>query len=139
VTQFTIEAHPIGEVWGGLRTYADSEREDLYTALHNFVATGSDDPKAAVIFTDIIAVEETPVIIVYYFYDGVEAPTTGAFADFLTIPAELDVMSAQSYSQLLETNGLDASLLNARVSFRVSPHGPFLSTTLLVLVTSTCN
>jgi len=103
-----------------LRAYTDLQRTDLYAALHNFVPNGVDDPKAAIIFTDVIALADIPVILVFYCYDGDNAPTTGAFADFLNIPYLIDSTSTQKYSQLLSTNGEESSLLMARISFRVS-------------------
>lgn len=120
VTQFTIEAHPIQQVWGGLRVYTDDRRDALTTALHNFVPNGQNDPKAAVIFSDILAAGSTPVILVYYFYDGELPPSTGPLAEFLAIPALVDQTSTQAYSDLLESNGAEADLLLSRVSFRVS-------------------
>lgn len=120
VTQFTIETHPIGNIWGGLRIYTNASRDALTTALHNFVPNGADDPKAAVIFTDILAIGSTPIIIVYYFYDGPTVPTDSILAEFLSIPALADQTSTRSYSDLLQSNGAEAALLMSRVSFRVS-------------------
>ncbi|KAI1858845.1 uncharacterized protein JN550_012407 [Neoarthrinium moseri] len=128
VTQFTIEAHPIGEVWGGLRIYDDTQRETLYTALHNFVPNGAEDPKAAIIFTDVLAVGSIPVIIIYYFYDGSAPPTTGALAQFLEIPALVDQTFPRKYTDLLQSNGAPAALLMSRVSFRTCAPPPDMAT-----------
>lgn len=119
MTQFTVKAHAIGEVWGGIRAYSDLQRTELYAALHNFVPNGVDDPKAAIIFTDIIALADIPVIIVFYCYDGDTAPTSGPFADFLSISYLIDSTSTQAYSDILSTNGDESALLEARISFRV--------------------
>lgn len=127
VTQFTVEAHPIQQVWGGLRVYADAHRDDLYAALHNFVPTNADDPKAAVIFTDVLAIDAVPVIIVYYFYDGATPPTDdGPLAPFLAIPALVDATETRTYTDLLKSNGDPAALFLARFSFRTFtiPHIP---------------
>ncbi|KAH6646050.1 hypothetical protein BKA67DRAFT_541041 [Truncatella angustata] len=118
VTQFVIEAHPIQKVWGGLRIYTNASRDALTTALHNFVPSAEQDPKAAVIFTDILAVGSTPIIIVYYFYDGSTPPTDGILAEFLAVPALADQTSTRTYSDLLQSNGAEAALLMSRVSFR---------------------
>lgn len=119
VTQFTVEAHPIQQVWGGSRIYTNASRAALTSALHNFVANNQEDTKAAVIFSDVLAVGSIPVIIVFYFYDGATPPDSGPLAEFLEIPALLDQTSTRSYSDLLQSNGASASLLMSRVSFRV--------------------
>lgn len=95
------------------------------------------DPKSAIILTNLDAVGGITTIVMFYFYDGPTPPTTGAFADFLKIPSILDITKTQKYSELvgifhdrlgaqtnatqLKANGASADLLQARVSFRVSP------------------
>jgi hypothetical protein len=65
------------------------------------VPGGAEDPKSAIILTNIDAVGGITTIIIFYFYDGPTPPTTGPFADFLSIPSILDVTSTQSYAQLV--------------------------------------
>ncbi|EMR62515.1 putative fad dependent protein [Eutypa lata UCREL1] len=115
ITEFVVEAHPIGKVWGGFRFYTSLEEEAIYAALHDFVPGGAEDPKAAIILTSLIALGSTESFAIFYFYDGPEPPTSGPFAKFLDIPALLDVTYAQS-------NGAAAELLNSRVSFRHIDH-----------------
>lgn len=101
ITEFVVEAHPIGKVWGGFRFYTSLEEEAIYAALHDFVPGGAEDPKAAIILTSLIALGSTESFAIFYFYDGPEPPTSGPFAKFLDIPALLDVTYAQSYSSLV--------------------------------------
>ncbi|KAK8068497.1 hypothetical protein PG996_007609 [Apiospora saccharicola] len=118
VTEFTIEAHPISQVWGGLRLYDPSQKDALFAALHNFVPASSDDPKSAVIFTDLAITLNGTGNIVFYFHEGPDKPTSGPLKEFLDIPALFDLTKAQSYAQLLKSNG-DISAVNvARYSFR---------------------
>jgi len=126
VTQFTIKTHPIGKVWGGTRLYAENKADELYAALHEFVPANADDPKEAIIFTDVIAAGGLRIYLVFFFYDGPKPPTTGAFARFLEIDSTVSTTKTQSYAELLKTNGQSAELLNARVSFRTYtiPHIP---------------
>jgi hypothetical protein len=121
VTKFTVKVHPIGDVWGGSCVYDDSKKDALYAALHNFTAHGAEDPKAAIIFSDVIlgAIKTT---FMYYFYDGPERPATGPFADFMKISSVGCHPSKKKYSQLLRSNGELVGLLNARISFRVCFH-----------------
>lgn len=123
VTKFTVKVHPIGDVWGGSCVYDNSKKDALYAALHNFTAHGAEDPKAAIIFSDVIlgAIKTT---FMYYFYDGPERPATGPFADFMKISSVGCLPSKKKYSQLIRSNGELVGLLNARISFRVCSQYP---------------
>ncbi|KAK7946147.1 uncharacterized protein PG986_010468 [Apiospora aurea] len=118
ITQFTIEAHPIGQVWGGARIYDESKKDALYAALHSFVPGNADDPKAAVIFTDLATTLNGTAAIVFYFHEEPEKPTSGPLKPFLDIPPLVDLAETQSYAQLLKANGDLGSLSVARFSFR---------------------
>ncbi|KAK8074244.1 hypothetical protein PG994_005143 [Apiospora phragmitis] len=118
VTQFTIEAHPIGQVWGGARLYDASKKDALYAALHRFVPGNADDPKAAVIFTDLATTLNGTAALVFFFHDGPDKPTSGPLVPFLDIPPLIDLAKTQSYAQLLKANGDLSSAAVARYSFR---------------------
>ncbi|KAI1812837.1 FAD-binding domain-containing protein [Poronia punctata] len=118
VTRFKVRAHPIGKVWGGSRIYGPGQADVLFSALHNFTANGAQDPKAAIIHTNLVLAGGIKSHLIYYFYDGPEPPKTGPFADFLKIPALINLTSKQKYSSLLFTNGAAAELITGRVSFR---------------------
>ncbi|KAK8099451.1 6-hydroxy-d-nicotine oxidase [Apiospora kogelbergensis] len=118
VTQFTIEAHPIGQVWGGVRLYDESKKDKLYAALHNFVPNNADDPKSAVIFTDLAILQNGTAAVVFYFHEGPDKPTSGPLMPFLDVPPLIDITRTQSYPQLLKANGVFSSAAVARDSFR---------------------
>lgn len=119
VTKFTVNVHPIGDVWGGFCAYDPSQDDKLYAALHQYAGTGSAaDPKSAIIFTDLVAAAGVTSKIIYYFYDGPARPTSGPFADFFKIPGLACVPRRQKYSSLLRSNGEPVRLLNARNFFR---------------------
>jgi len=101
VTKYTVRTHPIGKVWGGLCAYADTQSDDLYAALHNFVADGARDPKAAIIFTDIVLTLGVRTKLIFSFYDGPTPPTSGPFADFFKIPAIECLPRTQKYTELV--------------------------------------
>jgi hypothetical protein len=104
VTQFTIKAYPIGDVWGGMRIYSGDQADDIYAALHAFIAENEDDQKAAVILTDITAVAGLKLFLIFYYYGDPEPPTTGAFAQFLDIDATLDITKTQTYAELVSSS-----------------------------------
>ncbi|KAH3911295.1 hypothetical protein HBH56_132870 [Parastagonospora nodorum] len=118
VTTFTVQTVPIGDIWGGSCVYALNQSEALYAALHNFVANGAQDPKAAVIFTDLLLLDGTSLKLLYYFYDGPTPPKSGPFADFFKIPNLTCLPRTQKYSELVRANGAPVALLQARCSFR---------------------
>jgi FAD/FMN-containing dehydrogenase len=101
VTKFTIKPHPIGEVYGGFCLYDSKQDDKLYAALHNFIANGAQDPKAAIIFSNIVALGGLKTNIIYTFYDGPSPPTTGPFADFLKISGIACVPKKRSYANLV--------------------------------------
>ena len=96
-----MEAHPIGQVWGGMRIYDAKYSDQIFQALHNFVPGGPEDPKAAIILTNVDAVGGLTTLLLFYFYDGPAAPTEGPFADFLKIPSILDTTKTQDYASLV--------------------------------------
>jgi FAD/FMN-containing dehydrogenase len=111
VTKFTVKPHPIGQVWGGFCVYTELQRDALYAALHNFVANGAQDPKAAVIFSDLVLVGGITSKLIYYFYDGPTRPTTGPFADFFNkIIDPACQPKAQKYSELVSLITQNATL-----------------------------
>ncbi|KAH8693404.1 hypothetical protein GQ44DRAFT_635186, partial [Phaeosphaeriaceae sp. PMI808] len=118
VTQFKMKAHPIGRVWGGFRLYSKTQRNVLFSTLHNFIVSGVKDPKAAIICSEILMIGGLAVILVHYFYDGAKPPTTGPFADFLKIPSFGSFTKRQKYSELLKFNAWVPGVVSGRASFR---------------------
>jgi len=101
VTTFTVQTVPIGNIWGGSCIYALNQSEALYAAFHNFATNGAQDPKAAVIFTDLLLLDGTSTKLLYYFYDGPTPPASGPFADFFKIPNLTCLPRTQKYSELV--------------------------------------
>lgn len=101
VTKYTVKTHPIGQVWGGICLFDNSQSDKIYAALHNFMASGEKDPKAAIIFTDLILTAGLGSKLLFTFYDGPTPPSTGPFADFFKIPAIECLPRTQKYSELV--------------------------------------
>jgi FAD/FMN-containing dehydrogenase len=106
VTKYTVNVHPIDKVWGGSCPYDDTQSDKLYAALHKFVSDGQKDPKAAIIFTDLLLPLGISTKLIYYFYDGPARPTSGPFADFFKIPGLACVPRTQKYSELVRLKAL---------------------------------
>ncbi len=109
-----METHPIGQnskVWGGMRIYdANTENANrIYAALHNYVPGKADDGKSAIILSNIDAVGGITTILMFFFYDGPEPPSSGPLAEFLKIPSIIDMTSTQSYADLVR--GQSSALL----------------------------
>ncbi len=101
VTKFTIKPHHIGDVYGGFCLYDSNKDDSLYANLHDFVANGAQDPKAAIIFSQIVALGGLKTNTIYTFYDGPTPPTTGPFADLLKISGTACFPRERSYASLV--------------------------------------
>jgi hypothetical protein len=93
------------EVWGGIRIYGGDKAEEIFSALHEFTPTNADDEKAAIILADNVTVGGLRLFIIFYYYEGPEPPTEGAFADFLKIQAATDATKTRSYADLVRRTG----------------------------------
>ena len=115
-----MKAQPIGKVWGGIRAYTSDQQSQLFSALHNFVPSGDQDPKGAIIITDLKAVKSITAFVVYYFYDGETPPTSGPFADFLSISSLVDTTGTKSYAELVRVSSqsLPLDLLTPSVAIQ---------------------
>ncbi|KAL9616898.1 MAG: hypothetical protein Q9160_008287 [Pyrenula sp. 1 TL-2023] len=88
---------------------SNSRRDDLFSALHKFTAKGAQDPKAAIIFSNVLAVGNIQGFMLHFFYDGATPPATGLFADILKIPSLKDQAKTRTYSSLLRSAGKGTS------------------------------
>lgn len=104
VTQFKAKVHHMGDVWGGSCVYDATKADELYAALHDFVGHGAEDPKAAIIFTDLVLAVGTRTRIMYYFYDNPVPPKFGSFAKFLDIVNPACLPKTQKYSELVSSS-----------------------------------
>jgi hypothetical protein len=106
VTQFTIRAHPIGKVWGGIRIYDSSQKDAVFQALHDFVPSCGDDAKGAIILTNIVSAIKPLSFLIFYFYDGETHPDGGPLSGFLKVPYLISQTGTQSYSELVRATNL---------------------------------
>lgn len=68
-----------------MRIYDGGKADEIYAGLHNFVVSNADDPKAAIILSDITSFGGLKLFLVFFFYAEPEPSTSGAFAQLLDI------------------------------------------------------
>lgn len=103
VTKFKMNTVPIGQVWGGLKTYSGDKASAIVNATHDF-AVSYPDIKAAIIPTfETLLDTLATVLYVFYFYNGPTVPK-GVFDAFDAIEALSDSTKVQSYADLLSAN-----------------------------------
>lgn len=90
------------QVWGGYRIYTSLVGDQIWAALHDFIANGPQDPKAAIICNSNFAIGGLKIYMVFYFYDGA-LPPIGAFRQFEAIVPLLDLTSSRTYADLVSS------------------------------------
>ncbi|KAF2668477.1 FAD-binding domain-containing protein [Microthyrium microscopicum] len=116
VTQFTMKAFPVVQVWGGQRIYSSGSIPALLEAFHDFTESPV-DPRAAIILT-LERVAGINVVLMFYFWHG-PTPPVGVFKKFENITHLSDSCSTRSYADLLQGNGRGANEIpGVRTSFR---------------------
>jgi hypothetical protein len=115
VTRFTLKTYPMGQVWGGYRTYTGGKAPALMKAVRTFTENYP-DPKAAIIVT-AERVLDINMWLMFFFYDGPEVPK-GVFDEFLAISHITDSTKTRSYADLLVGND-KLSLTGQRYLIRV--------------------
>lgn len=102
VTNYRLQAHPQGDVWGGNLVYLRTPAKDkkLLKAVRDFTEYNT-DPKAAVIVTaergNLNVVDSW---ILFLFYDG-PSPPKGLFANFTDVNPLLDTTRRRTYADLI--------------------------------------
>jgi hypothetical protein len=99
-----MKTHIIGQIWGGIRTYAAIEAEALINATQDFNENYDQHPEAAVIVTGQIAIDSLiETFFVFFFYDG-PSPPASVFSAFNAIPTITDGVKVRSYYDLVSFN-----------------------------------
>ncbi|CAI6256278.1 unnamed protein product [Periconia digitata] len=102
ITNYKLQAHPQGNVWGGNLVYLRTPSLDkkLLKAVRDFTEYNT-DPKAAVIVTAERAnVDVVDSWIIFLFYDG-PTPPPGKFANFTEANPILDTTRERTYADLI--------------------------------------
>ncbi|KAF8489288.1 FAD-binding domain-containing protein [Russula emetica] len=96
VTKFTLVSHPQGEVWGGTRSYNESQLGAIKNALVNFQQK-KDTKAVASVVPNFYSGQF--IIAILYFYDA-SAPSS-IFDEFLAIPTIGGNLSTSSLSDFV--------------------------------------
>jgi len=103
VTNFTLNTHAQGQVWGGYLVFPGDIADQVNAATLKFV-TEVTDPKAAILSTFVYDQGSgTPMSFVEVFYDG-PTPPADVFDDYLAMPALLTNVSTRSLVSLIEAS-----------------------------------
>ncbi|PYH89375.1 FAD-binding domain-containing protein [Aspergillus ellipticus CBS 707.79] len=126
VTKFTLQGHPLGDngrVWGGIKFYDASKRQQIFEALSKFTSEYP-DAKAAVIPTFDFSGSLVANPALFYFYDGAK-PSANAFAGLENIEALMDSTNTTSYSDLAsQAGGAKIYGINAAAHVNTFPNMP---------------
>lgn len=101
MTMETFDVGVGGKIWGGVRTYTADKHTAVLQAVARFTSENT-DPKAAIIPTFDFAgalVIDVPVILVTFFYDGLEVPA-GVFDSFDAIKSLSDDTGVRTFESL---------------------------------------
>ncbi|KAE9582718.1 putative FAD-linked oxidoreductase [Colletotrichum fructicola] len=103
VTRYVLQAHPIGQIWGGNLVFGADKTDTILAAIRNFTEN-YDDPKAAIIATsELTVLNLVDIWILFLFYDGPEPPAN-VFKEFLDIGPTINSCKSRSYTDLLTSN-----------------------------------
>lgn len=102
VTKYTLQIHPIGNIWGGVRSYSSEQFPKIFSALANY-NTNFNETKSAIAATLVyenLGAGLIPGFNISFFWDG-EQPPPHVFAEFDSIPAASDETKIRRYPDLL--------------------------------------
>ncbi|KAI3528808.1 FAD binding domain-containing protein [Colletotrichum filicis] len=105
VTRYNLQAHAIGQIWGGNLVFGGDKTDEILAAIRNFTENYH-DPKAAIIATsELTVLNSVNIWIFFLFYDGPQPPS-GVFDEFLDIQSSLNTCKTRSYTDLLKANNV---------------------------------
>ncbi|KAK1987689.1 FAD binding domain-containing protein [Colletotrichum cereale] len=104
VTKYVLQAHPIGQIWGGNLIFRNGDKTDeILKAIRDFTENYT-DPKAAIIATsELTLLNGVNIWILFLFYDGPQPPK-GIFDGFLNAKPTINTCKTRSYTEFLKAN-----------------------------------
>ncbi|CZR53974.1 uncharacterized protein PAC_03857 [Phialocephala subalpina] len=117
VTKFTVRTVPIGQVWGGYRTYSSNYASQILNLTQDFTANFPDLGAGIIVTLEIVASNLDQFVTVFFFYNGPNPPP-GSFDKFLSLPFTADTTKTWSYSSMLASNANVASVYGLRYLLR---------------------
>jgi hypothetical protein len=91
----------LNQIWGGVRVFAGTETTDVLEAIRAFTENYENYPKAGIIGTAEITLENlVDIWIIFMFYDA-PTPPAGVFDVFQAIPSLLDTTQTRTMNDML--------------------------------------
>ncbi|KAI1413420.1 putative FAD-binding oxidoreductase [Hypoxylon sp. FL1857] len=103
VTEFTLATYPLGQVWGGIKTYTTEQLPQLMDAYYEYQSADDKDPYANLIIA-ICPTNSSIGVLVSMVYLKPEKPA--AFAPFDLINATSDSTAIKSFVDYLAEYGV---------------------------------
>ncbi|KAI0260044.1 FAD dependent oxidoreductase [Gloeopeniophorella convolvens] len=96
VTKFTVKLHPLGQIWGGVLSFAPNQTDVVNDALVKYQQ--KTDPKSALLGSVVNTPEGAATVIIMYY--NAPTPPDGLFDEFLAIPTNQSDVSTRSFVDL---------------------------------------
>lgn len=102
VTNYKLQAHRQGDVWGGNLVYLRTPKKDaqLLQAVRDWTEYNSDEKAAVIVTAERTNVNIVDSWIIFLFYDGA-SPPPGLFANFTDVNPLLDTTRTRTYADLM--------------------------------------
>ncbi|KAF2691015.1 FAD-binding domain-containing protein [Lentithecium fluviatile CBS 122367] len=102
VTNYRLQAHPQGNVWGGNLVYLRTPEKDkkLLKAVRDFTEYNTDHKAAVIVTAERANINIVDSWIIFLFYDG-PTPPAGIFQNFTDVNPLLDTTRTRTYADLM--------------------------------------
>jgi hypothetical protein len=102
VTNYRLQAHPQGNIWGGNLVYLRTPEKDkkLLKAVRDFTEYNTDNKAAVIVTAERANINVVDSWIIFLFYDG-PTPPAGIFDNFTDVNPILDTTRQRTYADLM--------------------------------------
>ncbi|KAJ4367700.1 hypothetical protein N0V83_007285 [Neocucurbitaria cava] len=102
VTNYRLQAHPQGNIWGGNLVFLRTPEKDkkLLQAVRDWTEYNEDEKAAVIVTAERANVDVVDSWIIFLFYDG-PSPPAGLFANFTDVNPLLDTTRTRTYADLM--------------------------------------
>ncbi|KAF1840695.1 FAD-binding domain-containing protein [Cucurbitaria berberidis CBS 394.84] len=105
VTNYKLQAHRQGNIWGGNLVYLRTPEKDkqLLQAVRDWTEYNEDEKAAVIVTAERANINVVDSWIIFLFYDG-PSPPPGLFKNFTDANPLLDTTRTQTYADLMATS-----------------------------------
>lgn len=102
ITNYKLQAHPQGAIWGGNLVYLRTPNKDkqLLRAVRDWTEYNEDDKAAVIVTAERANLNIVDSWIIFLFYDG-PLPPRGLFKNFTDVDPLLDTTRTRTYADLM--------------------------------------